>query len=159
MSKLTKAAVVFCAFALIAALLSACGADSSAGETTQAVSSVTTAKPPKHSIEGCLVRTGAKEATQDSQLSFLKAAQERDQVDKPGFVLDKPTRTLVQLWETSGTEGRVPEWAVWFGQPFGGELDPFEIVDQKPEGSFVVFVRDPAARQWKRLDGCSGRSS
>jgi len=95
----------------------------------------------------------------ESHLGFLKDALEQGQVDKPGFVFDKPTRTIVQLWETSGSEGRAPEWAVWFGQEFGGELDPFEIIDQKSENSFVVVVRSPTPRQWKHLDGCSGRRS
>jgi len=159
MTKLAQLATVFSACALMTALLSACGADSSSGEPTQAVAPVATAKLANNSVEGCLVRAGARVVTEESQLVFLRAAQDLDQVDAPGFMFDKPTRTLVQLWETSGTEGGAPNWAVWFGQRFGGELDPFEIVNRKPQGSFVVFVKNPPPRQWKRLDKCSGRGS
>jgi len=112
---------------------------------------------PRGSMETCLLQAGAAKAGSVGQLGFIKRAEEEDEVAKPGFVWDKVTRTFVWLWETASSEGRPPKWAIWFGQPFGGDLEPFEIIEEDPPKTFVLFVRNPTPTQWKKMNWCPGQ--
>ena len=125
--------------------------------TTEGVAESSTSPlvaPKKGSMEACLLSAGAKRAGNEAQLAFLKRAEAEDEVDKPGFVFDKVTKTIVRLWETAASEGRTPEWAVWFGQPFEDDREPLDIVKERPPKSFVAFVRNPGERVWKRASQC-----
>lgn len=133
----------------------ACGAaDSSGGSTATVSSPLAFSKPPKGSMEACVIAAGAKRALNGSQLAFLRQAEAADEVDKPGLVFDKVTKTVVRLWETKASEARAPEWAIWFGQPFEEDREPLDIVNEDPPKAFVAFIRQPTKKQWHRASRC-----
>jgi len=140
-------------FILMAMAMIACGTANSSGGSESISAS---AKPKKGSMEACLLAAGAKKAVNRSQLAFLERAEDENEVDKPGLVFDKVTKTVVRLWETKASENRPPDWAVWFGQPFESDLEPLEIVDEHPAESFVVFAENPSRKKWKHFNQCPG---
>jgi hypothetical protein len=126
-----------------ATFLSAC--DSS--QDKQAMAAMGQERTPAHSIQRCLDRHGARKADSMDDLDFLARAEEKDDVDKPGFIYDKAASIVVHVWTGSSFEGRPAPWMIWIGQPFGEERTPEEIVVERPKKSYVMYVTSSSKRR------------
>ena len=144
-----RVAVLAIAFAA-GACVWGCGSDSASGER---VATTPRSFKPK-SVGACLKRAGATQATSTEDLKFLSEAEANDEVQKPGFVYDRYENLVVRLWSQIGFEGSRPKWTIWFGQPFGKEHSPSEIVDEDSTKSYVMYSVHPSVMQRKRLERC-----
>jgi hypothetical protein len=134
---------LLCLTALAWIGLVGCGADSStgAGEASRNFGEATASIP--HSIGSCLVDGGARKATTQKSLTFLRVAEDGQGVSKFGLAYDKVGQLIVRVWEATQYERRPPRWIVWFGQPLDSDYSPWEIIEKHVPDSYVLFLRRP----------------
>lgn len=106
------------------------------------------------SIQACLENAGAKVGRSPSDLDFLAAAEADQAVSKPSFAYDKRSDVIVQMWTGAFDEGNQPSWMLWYGEPFGQANDPWQIVRQHPNDTFVLYVNRAPTRVVQRARNC-----
>lgn len=132
----------------IAVGIAACGNDQ---DRTSAIQRV-----PPGSIQDCLRKEGASTAESTSDLSFLSEAEADEEVSKVGFAADRAAKIFVRLWTAASIENRPPRWIMWFGQPADSTRTPSEIVEERPEKSYVMYVVNPSDSLRQHVERCLG---
>lgn len=125
-----------------------CGGSSQDGKDKASVNLVA------GSVGACLRSSGATVARSSQDISFLSKAETADQVSKPGFAYDRTAKIAISVWTSEISDGNVPRWTMWIGQPFGETRTPNEIVNEMSSHSYVLFVELPSKQMQSDISKC-----